>query len=156
MPQEHHRGVTCDTSPNLEKGPTSWPADTNLLRLHGSSQLALSAQVQLVRFVIQDAIDLLCASLLFRDAFPKSAIASALIQDALLVSAEKYKPASFHIHQHLMHDSKYMLEMAILVSLRVSKITLLTFFSVFSRVLGSPLSDVMSKNAASLLSRQPS
>ena len=118
-----------DTAPDPGEGPSSWPTDTNLLRLRGSNQLTLSAQVQLMRFVIQDAIDLLCRSLLFGDAFPKISVASALIRDALLVSAESYKPASFYIHQRLTLDSKYMLEMTILVSFPVLGITLLTLFS---------------------------
>ena len=118
-----------NTVPDPGEGPSSWPEDTNLLRLRGSNQLTLSAQVQLMRFVIQDSIDLLRASLLFGDAFPKISVASALIRDALLVSAENYKPASFHIHQRLTLDSKYMLEMTILVSFMTSACTLLTLFS---------------------------
>ena len=98
-------------------------SSTKLLTLPGSTQVALNIQGPLMCNIIHDAIKHLHAVLLFGDAFPKPTVTTALIKDALIVSAEVYKPDSHTIHQHLMVDTIYLTKMALLVSFPVMKMT---------------------------------
>jgi hypothetical protein len=122
---QHHE----DISLSLELGPSAWPSSTELLTLPGSTQVTLGVQSQLMRTLIQDTISNLRAALLFGDAFPKPAVAAALIKDALIVTAEVYKPDSDSIYRRLMVDSIYLTKMTALVSFPVTVMTWLTIFT---------------------------
>jgi hypothetical protein len=82
-----------------------------------------------MRTLIQDTISNLHAALLFGDAFHKPAVAAALIKDALIVTAEVYKPDSDFIYWRLMVDSIYLTKMTALVSFPVTVMTWLTIFT---------------------------
>src|SRR6266850_4685757 len=111
-----------DMSLSPMPGP-SWPSGTELLTLPGSIQVALNVQGPLMCNIIHDAIKYLHAALLFGDAFPKPAVTTALIKDALIVSAEVYKPDSHTIHRRLTVDTIYLTKMALLVSFPVMEMT---------------------------------
>ena len=92
-----------------------WPSETDLYFAPGSKRLALSSQNSEIRTVIQDAIKNIYAFLLFDNAFPEGSDKVALIWGQLLAAAEKYKPASLHIHKRLVEDDEYMVQMIRLV-----------------------------------------
>ena len=112
-----------DMASSPEPGPSSWPASTALLTLPESTQVTLNVQGQVMCNVIQDAISNLRAALLFGDAFPKPTVTTALIKDALIVSAEGHKPDAHSIHRRLTLDSAYLTKMALLVSFPVTETT---------------------------------
>jgi hypothetical protein len=69
--------------------PTLYP-DTNLVFVDGPgpTKLKLNDQHQLVRWIVQDAIENLRALLLFNNAFPDAPVASTLAKGALNLAAE--------------------------------------------------------------------
>jgi hypothetical protein len=105
--------TACSVSPELA---TVMADDTDLVPTPDSTKLNLGRQHRLVRVVIQDAFDLLHASLLFTNAFPDISLAGRFAKEALLRSALKHTPGSARIYQRLLNDKEYMLKILPMVS----------------------------------------
>jgi hypothetical protein len=69
-----------------------------------------------MRMVIQDAIEHLRASILFRHAFPDPRTTISFISEALLAGAAAHQPDSFEIQRRLIQDEDYVSKMSRLVS----------------------------------------
>jgi hypothetical protein len=93
----------------------SWPADTDILFTPGSNKITLMNQRPMLRVVVQDAMDLVRASLLCTYAFPDPSVARATIREALVVAAAFYPGASV-IHRRLIFDEEYKAAITPLVS----------------------------------------
>jgi hypothetical protein len=130
-----------------------WPSETDLFYAPGSNRLALNLQPPEVRTIVHEAIKNVYAFLLFDNAFPEGADKVALIWGQLLAAAEKYKPASPHIHKRLVDDNKYMLEMIRLVR-AMSRFSngLLLNLSCCSHVSGFPCSEATRRSGVVQLS----
>ena len=76
----------------------------------------LTLQHALVRVVVQDAFDILRASLMFSDAFPSLSVASMFVKDALVRSALNHAPGARYIYQRLLYKNDYLSKLATLVS----------------------------------------
>jgi hypothetical protein len=107
--------------------PSIWPTDTDILYAPGSNKVTLMSQHPMLRVVIQDAMELVRANLLFTYAFPDPAVARATIRESLVTSAASY-PAASGIHQCLMFDEPYMAALTPLVSLPILKKQILILF----------------------------
>ena len=95
----------------------SWPVETELVFTMGTNILMLTIQRPLVRTVIQDAIENLCAALLFTNAFPGVCVALTLIKDCLFTAADNHKPGAKSILERLTRDQEYLSTVTPLVSL---------------------------------------
>ncbi|KAI0250408.1 hypothetical protein BJV78DRAFT_1283210 [Lactifluus subvellereus] len=88
-------------------GPLLWPVDTDIIFASGTNRMALTGQRPLVRLVIQDAIEILRASLVLVNAFPDADLTISLVKDALLSAADQYLPATSCMRARLEKDEQY-------------------------------------------------
>jgi hypothetical protein len=93
----------------------SWPAETNLLLLPVSNKVMLTVQRPLMHAVFQEAFERICATLLFRDAFPDVYGMLEMVRDGLVTAAESNDHA-MNIYHRLLCDSYYANNMGHLVS----------------------------------------
>lgn len=103
----------------------TWPADTELQFIPGSVKITLTAQRPLVRVVIQDAMELVHADMLFNCAFPDPAVTLVAIKTSLLTAASRY-PGAVSIYRRLMCDEWYIEKITPLVSSPTINVALLT------------------------------
>jgi hypothetical protein len=94
-----------------------WPKETELVFLPGANHPTLSAQLPHMRLVIQDAMENLRASIIFRHAFPDPRTTFSFVSEALLAAAAAHQPHSFYIQKRLVTDQDYLSKMIHLVSL---------------------------------------
>jgi hypothetical protein len=109
----------ADTMPDItlmETPPPQWPAITDLCTVPGTNRVALSVQPPLLQLVIQDSFEHVCASLLFQHAFPEPTATIAVVKDALLSAANSHRPKASLIHNRLVVDDTYVVQMSRLVS----------------------------------------
>src|SRR5258707_4348144 len=104
-----------------------WPADTDLL-LSAANRIMLMIQHPVMHAVFQDSFDRIHVALLFGNAFPDVYETTEMIRGSLVDAAEANEHAT-NIHQHLLGDADYTINMSHLVSLWTHKAMLLTFFS---------------------------
>ena len=76
----------------------------------------LTGQHPIVHTIIQDAIDNLCAAMLFTNAFPDVCVALGLIKDCLLTAANCLKPGAKEVYERLKQDEEYMMKIIPLAS----------------------------------------
>ena len=93
----------------------SWN-DTDLVLALDTNALMLTMQRPLVHLVIRDSFDILCASLMFTNAFPNAPLAIQFVKDALLNSALRHAPHADNIYERLMLDEEYTHKIVSLVS----------------------------------------
>jgi hypothetical protein len=102
-----------------------WPADTELQFIPGSNKLSLTTQRPLIRVIIQDAMELVRADMLFNQAFPDPAVALVAIRTSLITAASSY-PNAVSIHRRLLCDEWYIEKIIPLVSSLMINVALLT------------------------------
>jgi len=68
----------------------------------------ITIQCPLMRTIIQDAIEILRASLMFENAYPDGVHTCAFVQCSLVTAAQKRCPATSSIHTHLLQDEEYI------------------------------------------------
>src|SRR5713226_3969324 len=107
--------------------PLQWPADTDLL-LSAANRIMLTIQHPVMHAVFQDSFDRIHVALLFGNAFPDVYETTEMIRGSLVDVAEANEHAT-NIHQCLLGDTDYTINMSHLVSLWTHKAMLLTFFS---------------------------
>jgi hypothetical protein len=78
--------------------------------------------------VIGDAIDNVCVSLVFIDAFPDAACMTKFVREGLLSAAARRGPATAAVLKRLQEDEEYFSTISPLVSAVLSRMTVLTFF----------------------------
>ena len=91
--------LSLSTTPSAPTLPLLPADETDLYIVLGTNRLSLSAQKPLIRVVMQDAIENLCASLLFEHAFPTAPTAIRVVWECLLAAAEQYRPGAAAIHK---------------------------------------------------------
>ena len=91
-------------------------AEADLVFLPNSNKVMLTLQHPLVRVVVQDAFDILRASLMFSDAFPDSSVTLEFVKDALVRSALNHAPGARYIYQRLLYKNDYLSKLSTLVS----------------------------------------
>jgi hypothetical protein len=109
--------------------PTLYP-DTNLVFVDGPgpTKLKLNDQHQLVRWIVQDAIENLRALLLFNNAFPDAPVTFTLAKGALNLAAENREADGGVLVQHqLQDDEEYLFRLSTLVHYIISEMTSLRF-----------------------------
>ena len=106
----------------------SWPYETDLRVIPGTTRIALTGQQPTVRMVIGEAIENIRVSLLFVDAFPDTARTLEFIRDGLFTAAAKQGPAAAAILKRLQQDETYLSTISPLVSTISLQITYLTSF----------------------------
>lgn len=94
----------------------SWPSDTDIQFVPGTTRVILTRQGTLLKSVLQDGFENLRASILFEHAFPDVVLAHSFIRDALITAAARSGPATASIHQRLLNDNNYLKKLAPLVS----------------------------------------
>jgi hypothetical protein len=98
----------------------TWPADTDIVFVEGTSRVILTLQRPLIRLVIQEGFEILCAHLLFAHAFPDGNMISSLVKESLLGGAMSKMPRAAVIYKRLMCDEQYAPRMWPLVSFQMS------------------------------------
>ncbi|KAI9449054.1 hypothetical protein BJY52DRAFT_1192902 [Lactarius psammicola] len=99
---------------------SAWPVDTELQFAPGATRVMLTIQRPLMRSVIQDAIEILRASLMFDNAFPDSIHTLAFVRRSLLTSARKRCPTALSIHTRLVQDEDYISKIIPVLRARIS------------------------------------
>lgn len=87
---------------------THWPDHTDLVYADGSTKLYLMGQRPLVKYIIQDGIERVKASILCTDAFPDATLSNTFARDALILAADLSLPASRSIRARLVEDDDYI------------------------------------------------
>ncbi|KAI9438454.1 hypothetical protein BJY52DRAFT_1195946 [Lactarius psammicola] len=108
------------------ESPSAWPLDTELSFAPGTTKFMLTIQRPVVCIVIQDAIEHVRASILFKHAFPDSTCAFTFIRDALITAAYAHRPVALNLHRWLQQDEEAD------VKERCNAITLTTFLAITS------------------------
>ncbi|KAI9441278.1 hypothetical protein H4582DRAFT_2073483 [Lactarius indigo] len=98
---------------------SAWPAETNLVLPPGVTQVKVTQQSQLIRDVIQSAIEDVQFSLLFVNAFPHGILIISFVRQALNIAAQKNCPAALSIQKRLLDDGDYMLKFIPVVRARI-------------------------------------
>jgi hypothetical protein len=93
----------------------TWPVETDLIFVSGTTKVMLTAQRPLMRCVIHGAFDEVRVSLMFSNAFPDAVTVLSMTRDALVTVAESRERSS-SIHQRLLNDEGYVASMIRLVS----------------------------------------
>ena len=93
-----------------------WPAETDMVFSDGRTRIRLMNQKTIVRLVIQDAIENVHAFMLFRNAYPNPALVVSSAKAALVNAATARLPGAAHVHQCLVSDEEYFLNMSVIVS----------------------------------------
>ncbi|KAI9448899.1 hypothetical protein BJY52DRAFT_1193042 [Lactarius psammicola] len=99
---------------------SAWPVDTELQFAPGATRVMLTIQRPLMRSVIQDAIEILRASLMFDNAFLDSIHTLAFVRRSLLTSARKRCPTALSIHTRLVQDEDYISKIIPVLRARIS------------------------------------
>ena len=115
-----------DVAPTATAMP-KWPADTDMIFSLGRNRICLTNQQSMVRLVLQDAIENVHAFLAFRHAFPDSHVVYSCTKAALVNAAHAHFPGAAVIHNRLLSDEEYFLNMGVIVSTRNLVTTYLTF-----------------------------
>lgn len=105
--------------------PPSWPSETDLRVIPGTTRIALTGQQPTVRMVIGEAIENVRVSLLFVDAFPDAARTLEFIREGLFSAAAKQGPSAAPILRRLRADDEYLSTISPLVSTKFLQITCL-------------------------------
>lgn len=100
-------------------GQPAWPVHTKLILSSDSDRLKLTQQRDLVRSVLQKAIEHLQAAMLFMNAFPDVSVALGFIKDCLLNAADQLRPGSAHIIKRLEEDQEYLSKISSVVRLGI-------------------------------------
>ena len=88
---------------------------SDLVFTPGSTKVMLTLQNPLVQAVIRGSFDLLRVSIVFTDAFPNAPLASLLVKEALLRSAQN-KPGGGCVYERIQHDTLYFCKILPVVS----------------------------------------
>jgi hypothetical protein len=105
--------VVPNVAPNVHQA--TWPIETDLILVPGTTRVMLTHQLPLLRSVIHDAFEGVRVSLLFGNSFPDATVIPSMTRDALVEAAESHERAS-NIHQRLLFDEEYATSMIRLVS----------------------------------------
>ena len=108
--------LTLITAPVVLQLPPVTVNQAELVLSPDTNGLMLTMQHPLVRLVIWDSFDILCALLIFINVFPNAPLAIRFVKEALLNSALRHTPGANNIYQQLMHDKKYTHKIILLVS----------------------------------------
>jgi hypothetical protein len=109
-----------------QSSQVEWPADTDLRFPAGKpNKITLTAQSPSVRLVIQDAMEIVRADLMFRCAYPDATYTIATIRASLIEAASRY-PNTATVRRRLMFEEDYLTRMVPLVSYLIIKAMLLT------------------------------
>jgi hypothetical protein len=92
-------------TPNLH--PATWPVDTDLIFVAGTTRVTLTAQQPLLRSVMHDAFDRVRVYLLFNNAFPEATTILSMTRASLVAAAQSRERVS-SIYQRLLHDEGYI------------------------------------------------
>ena len=95
--------------------PSTWPADTDLKLIKGSTRLMLTTQTPLVQAVIKMSLGYIRTSLLFQNAFPDPILAGTFVREAVISAAANHGPAAT-MHTRLVQDKDYISKIVPLVS----------------------------------------
>jgi hypothetical protein len=104
-----------------------WPAETNMDFRDGRTRIRLMSQPTIVRLVLQDAIENMHAFLLFRHAFPDPDLVVEGAKAALTRAARARFPGAARVHERLLSDEEYILNMTVIVSPSYLSMASLTF-----------------------------
>ncbi|KAN0109460.1 hypothetical protein V8E52_009254 [Russula decolorans] len=96
-----------------------WPAETNMDFRDGQTRIRLMSQPTIVRLVLQDAIENMHAFLLFRHAFPDPDLVVEGAKAALTRAARARFPGAARVHERLLSDEEYILNMTIIPHARI-------------------------------------
>ena len=108
---------SAEDSPfSADQAQAMWPTDTNVIYHSGSNKLPFALQGPLLRGVLQDAFEILRATLLLDHAYPDAIVMPLIIRDSLLTAAEKQRPRAAAIRKRLMDDVEYLTTLVHLVS----------------------------------------
>jgi hypothetical protein len=91
-----------------------WPAETNMDFRDGRTRIRLMSQPTIVRLVLQDAIKNMHAFLLFRHAFPNPDLVVEGAKAALTRAARARFPGVARVHERLLSDEEYILNMTVI------------------------------------------
>jgi hypothetical protein len=85
------------------------------------------SQPTIVRLVLQDAIENMHVFLLFRHAFPDPNLVVEGAKAALTRAARAHFPGAARVHERLLSDKEYILNMTVIVSPSYLSMASLTF-----------------------------
>ena len=113
----------------------TWPTDTDLVYVAGTTKVILSNQGPLLRGIIQTAFENIRTSLLFEHAFPDSTVIGAMVMKAVFDAARnhiapggRYNSSASFVHQRLLSHDDYRAKICRLVRIITSCMTLLIIF----------------------------
>jgi hypothetical protein len=108
----------------------TWPAETNIVYVTGTTKVKLSLQPQLLQIILQDAFEKVRFGLAFDHSFPSAKVLPAVVRKSLVEAAEtrtfvdgRYNQSAACVHQRLLSDDDYEAKMARLVSNIASTVT---------------------------------
>jgi len=101
------------------ESPSTWPADTDLKLIKGSTRLMLTTQTPLVQAVIKKSLLYIRTSLLFENAFPDAVLALTFVRDAVISAAANHGPATT-MHTRLVLEEDYISKIVPLPRARMS------------------------------------
>ena len=104
----------------------NWPPETDMVFSDGRTRIRLMNQPTIVRLVLQDAIENVHAFLLFRNAYPSPGLVVTSAKGALVNAAKARFPGAAHVHNRLVSDEEYFLNMSVIVSSTYFAMALLT------------------------------
>ncbi|KAN0118798.1 hypothetical protein V8E52_004909 [Russula decolorans] len=96
-----------------------WPAETNMDFRDGRTRIRLMSQPTIVQLVLQDAIENMHAFLLFRHAFPDPDLVVEGAKAALTRAARARFPGAARVHERLLSDEEYILNMTVIPRARI-------------------------------------
>jgi hypothetical protein len=103
-------------TPTVARGPDAvWLANTEFIYVAGTTRVNLTAQLPVMRTVIQDAFEEVRASMLFNCAFLDASAIPTILKEALIAAALSHVPRSSNIYSRLMMDDEYAAKMSRLV-----------------------------------------
>ncbi|KAH9049440.1 hypothetical protein EDB84DRAFT_1556283 [Lactarius hengduanensis] len=112
-------GSSSEQGQATTESSSAWPAETNLVLPLGGTRIKVTQQSDLIRDVIQSAIEDVQFSLLFIDAFPHGILIISFVRQALNIAAQKNCPAALSIQRRLLDDGDYMLRFVPVVRARI-------------------------------------
>jgi hypothetical protein len=96
--------------------PVTWPSETDLIFVLGTTKLMLSLQQQPLRTIIQEAFENMRAFLLFNHSFPDAATLLTVIRDCLVAATvDSQNPLALDIRNWLTQDDMYREKLSCLV-----------------------------------------
>jgi hypothetical protein len=103
------QGSGAEDSPlSADQAQATWPTDTDIIYYPGSNRLLFALQGPLLRGVLQDAFEVLRATLLFDDAYPDAIVMPLIVRQSLLAAAEKQHLRAAAVCKRLMDDVEYL------------------------------------------------